>query len=93
MEPDAVVEVPSIVGAQGPAPLAMGPLPRPVRGLTMAIHQYEWLAAEAAASGSRRLALQALMAHPLVRSKRVAEAILQEGLAAHREHLPQFFPG
>jgi 6-phospho-beta-glucosidase len=93
MEPEAVVEVPSIVGAQGPAPLAMGPLPRPVRGLTMAIHQYEWLAAEAAASGSRRLALQALMAHPLVRSKRVAEAILQEGLAAHRQHLPQFFPG
>ena len=93
MEPEAVVEVPSIVGAGGPAPLAMGPLPRPVRGLTLAIHEYEWLAAEAAVSGSRRLALQALMAHPFVRSRRVAEAILDEGLAAHRDQLPQFFPG
>jgi 6-phospho-beta-glucosidase len=92
IEPEAVVEVPSIVDAAGPAPLAMGPLPRPVRGLTMAIHEYEWLAADAAAGGSRRLALQALTAHPLVRSKRVAEAILREGLAAHRDHLPQFFP-
>jgi 6-phospho-beta-glucosidase len=92
LEAEAVVEVPSLVGAAGPAPLAMGPLPRPVRGLTMAIHEYEWLAAEAAATGDRRRALQALMAHPFVKRKAVAEAILEEGLAAHRDHLPQFFP-
>lgn len=91
LEPDAVVEVPSLVGAGGAAVRAMGPLPRSVRGLTMAIHEYEWLAAEAAATGSRRLALQALMAHPFIRSKPVAERILREGLAAHRDHLPQFF--
>jgi 6-phospho-beta-glucosidase len=91
MDGEAVVEVPSLVGAEGPLPQAMGPLPRPVRGLTMAIHEYEWLAAEAAVTGDRRLALQALMAHPLVRSRTVAERILEEGLAAHREHLPQFF--
>jgi 6-phospho-beta-glucosidase len=92
LEADAVVEVPSLVGAGGPVPLAMGPLPRPVRGLTMAIHEYEWLAAEAAATGDRRRALQALMAHPFVKRKAAAEAILEEGLAAHRAHLPQFFP-
>jgi len=87
---DAVVEVPSLVAAQGPTPLVMGPLPHPVRGLTMAIHEYEWLAAEAAATGDRRLALQALMVHPFVRRKATAEAILEEGLAAHAAHLPQF---
>ncbi len=92
MQPDAIVEVPSIVGAEGPAPIPMGPIPRPVRGLTMAIHEYEWLAAAAASSGSRRLALQALSVHPFIGSKRVAERILEEGLAAHRAHLPQFFP-
>jgi 6-phospho-beta-glucosidase len=30
------------------------------------------------------------MAHPFVRSKHTAEKILDEGLAAHRAHLPQF---
>jgi 6-phospho-beta-glucosidase len=93
LEAEAVVEVPCLVGADGPAPLEMGPLPRQVRGLTMAIHEYEWLAAEAAATGDRRVALQALMAHPFVKRKAAAEAILEEGLAAHRAHLPQFFPG
>ncbi len=91
LESQAVVEVPSLVGAGGPVPLAMGPLPRQVRGLTMAIHEYEWLAAEAATTGDRHLALQALMAHPFVKRKAAAEAILEEGLAAHRDHLPQFF--
>jgi 6-phospho-beta-glucosidase len=36
------------------------------------------------------VALQALMAHPFVRSKHTAEKILEEGLAAHAAHLPQF---
>jgi 6-phospho-beta-glucosidase len=90
LEDDAVVEVPSVVGGQGPTPLVMGPLPRQVRGLTAAVHEYEWMAAEAAATGDRRRALQALMAHPFVASKRTAEKILDEGLAAHRAHLPQF---
>ncbi|MFI6521886.1 glycoside hydrolase family 4 [Spirillospora sp. NPDC050679] len=90
LDDDAVVEVPALVGRSGPVPLTMGALPRPVRGLTRAIHEYERLAADAAVTGDRRTALQALMAHPFVRSKRTAEKILDEGLAAHRDHLPQF---
>ncbi|RAY15813.1 glycoside hydrolase family 4 [Actinomadura craniellae] len=90
LEPDAVVEVPALVGAAGPIPLVMGPLPRVVRGLTQAVHEYERLAADAAVTGDRWTALQALMAHPFVRSKHTAEKILDEGLAAHRAHLPQF---
>jgi 6-phospho-beta-glucosidase len=68
----------------------MGELPRSVRGLTQAVHEYEWLAADAAVRGDPALALRALMAHPLVTDKRVAEGILHDGLAAHRAHLPQF---
>jgi 6-phospho-beta-glucosidase len=90
LDDDAVVEVPALVGRSGPVPLTMGPLPGPVRGLTQAIHAYERLAADAAVTGDRRTALQALMAHPFVRSKHTAEKILDEGLAAHRDHLPQF---
>jgi 6-phospho-beta-glucosidase len=89
---DAIVEVPCLVGASGAKPLAMGPLPPAVRGLTAAIESYERLAAEAAATGDRRVALQALLVHPFVRSTTVAEAILEEGLAAHRDLLPQFQP-
>lgn len=90
LDDDAIVEVPSLVGRSGPVPLTMGPLPAPVRGLTQAIHAYERLASDAAVTGDRRTALQALMAHPFVRSKHTAEKILDEGLAAHRDHLPQF---
>ncbi|NKZ06650.1 family 4 glycosyl hydrolase [Actinomadura latina] len=90
LDADAIVEVPSLVGRSGPVPLTMGPLPAPVRGLTQAIHAYERLASEAAVTGDRRTALQALMAHPFVRSKHTAGKILDEGLAAHRDHLPQF---
>ncbi|MFC9969829.1 glycoside hydrolase family 4 [Spirillospora sp. NPDC127200] len=90
LDDDAIVEVPALVGRSGPVPLTMGALPRPVRGLTRAIHEYERLAADAAVTGDRRTALQALMAHPFVRSKHTAEKILDEGLAAHRDHLPQF---
>ncbi|MEV4676140.1 glycoside hydrolase family 4 [Actinomadura sp. NPDC049382] len=90
LDDDAIVEVPALVGRSGPVPLTMGPLPGPVRGLTQAIHAYERLAADAAVTGDRRTALQALMAHPFVRSKHTAEKILDEGLAAHRDHLPQF---
>lgn len=90
LEHDAIVEVPAIVGRQGATPLVMGELPGAVRGLTQAIHAYERLAADAAATGDRRVALQALMAHPFAMGKRVAEAILEEGLTAHRADLPQF---
>ncbi|MQY06731.1 family 4 glycosyl hydrolase [Actinomadura macrotermitis] len=90
LEDDAIVEVPALVGRAGPVPLTMGALPRPVRGLTQAIHEYERLAADAAVTGDRRTALQALLAHPFVRSKHTAQKILDEGLAAHRDHLPQF---
>lgn len=48
------------------------------------------LAADAAARGDERVALTALMAHPVIRSRRDAAAILREGLSAHREFLPQF---
>ncbi|RSN54147.1 MULTISPECIES: family 4 glycosyl hydrolase [Actinomadura] len=90
LDDDAIVEAPAIVGRSGPVPLTMGALPAPVRGLTQAIHAYERLASDAAVTGDRRTALQALMAHPFVRSKHTAERILDEGLAAHRAHLPQF---
>jgi 6-phospho-beta-glucosidase len=90
LEPGAIVEVPCVVGRHGPTPLVMGELPRAVRGLTQAVHEYEWLTADAAVRGDPAIALRALLAHPLINDKKAAESILRDGLAAHRDHLPQF---
>ncbi len=90
LDADAVVETPCVVGRHGATPLVMGELPRAVRGLTHAVHAYERLAADAAATGDTRLALQALLAHPLIADKHTAEKIIDEGFAAHRAYLPQF---
>jgi 6-phospho-beta-glucosidase len=90
LAPAAIIEVPCVVGRHGPTPLVMGELPRAVRGLTQAVHEYEWLAADAAVHGDPAIALQALLAHPLINDKKAAEGILRDGLAAHRDHLPQF---
>jgi len=49
------------------------------------------LAVEAAMTGSRALALQALLIDPVVNSALAVEAFLDEMLVAHRQHLPAFW--
>ncbi len=49
------------------------------------------LAVEAAMTGSRALALQALLIDPVVNSASAAQAFLDEMLVAHRQHLPVFW--
>jgi alpha-galactosidase/6-phospho-beta-glucosidase family protein len=48
------------------------------------------LIVEAAATGNKEVALQALFNDPLVRNLDSARAIFDDLLAAHAEHLPQF---
>ncbi len=87
---DAVVEVACTVDRGGAVPQKLGEAPSTVRGLLCAVKCYEELTAEAAVTGDRRTALLALLAHPLVPSHNVAEALLERILEAHAEHLPQF---
>lgn len=93
MGDDDVVEVQCLVNRQGATPL---PLPRfdnqHIIGMMQTLKSYEKLAVRAGLSGDRHLALQALLNHPLVGDYHRAKAVLGELLAAHREHLPQFFP-
>ena len=81
---DAAVEVPCLVDRMGPHPLRMGAIPLPIRGLIQAVKAYESLTVQAAVEGSKRVALQALMAHPLVRTWEVARPLLDDLLAANR---------
>jgi len=86
----AVMEVPSLVDGAGPRPLVIGSLPLALRGLICAVKAYEQLAVQAAVTGSYQVALQALLAHPLVPTYDVARPLLGELLAANRQHLPLF---
>jgi len=89
---DAVVEVPSVIDADGARPVPLGPLPPEMLGLVQEAKAYEFLAVDAATTGSRSVALKALMANPLVPSYGVAVPLLEALLDADRVHLPRFFP-
>ena len=52
---------------------------------------YEELTIEAAITGDRGLALQALVHHPLVPSVSIAKDMLNEMLEANRKYLPNFY--
>ena len=86
---DLVVETLGYVDAAGIAPVALGPLPRPAAGLVKALGEYQTLAAHASWSGTRRGAIQALLANPLCTSLPKTEALYDEMAAAHRAYLPE----
>jgi 6-phospho-beta-glucosidase len=90
--PDVCVEVPVRIGRDRAEPVPVGPMPLSVRGLVQAVKTYEELTVEAALSGDEGLALQALVAHPLVGSYPKARAFLDRVLENERPYLaPQFF--
>ena len=86
---DLVVECLGYADRHGIAPLAHGPLPKPVAGLVKALGAYQALAAEAAWTGTRREGIQALTANPLCPSLAKATAIYDDLAAAHEAYLPE----
>ncbi|MGC8878922.1 MAG: 6-phospho-beta-glucosidase [Anaerolineae bacterium] len=89
---DAVVEIPCLVNAAGIYALRVPQPPHAVWGLIAAVKNYEQLVVEAAVSGSREMALLAMLAHPLIREYELAVSLLDEMLEANRKYLPRFFP-
>jgi len=86
----AVVEVPAVAGTDGIRAVKMGALPAGIAALVnMQVH-WQDLVVEAAVSGSRQLALQAMLADPVVHSAEAAEKALDELLKVHAAYLPQF---
>ncbi|MYL41315.1 6-phospho-beta-glucosidase [Virgibacillus salexigens] len=88
---DSAVEVSCIITKDGPKPIAVGDLPVAVRGLVQQIKSFERVSAEAAVTGDYNKAVLALAINPLTPSDTIAKEIVDEMLAAHQEHLPQFF--
>ncbi len=85
LDPEAVVEVPALVGRAGPQPVAVGPVPDHAQALVQSIKAVERATIEAALSGSPSLAVKALALHPLVPSVNTARAIFD----GYRERLPE----
>ena len=87
---DAIVELVGTVSTTGVRALHAAPLPRAIAAaMTLCVAEQE-LTVEAALTGDRRVALQALMVNPAVGSIARAREMLNELLAAHADHLPQF---
>lgn len=82
--PDGVaVETLCRVDAKGATALPVGEIPLAYRGLVQAVKTHETLTVQAAVTRSRDIALQALLAHPLVGDLDVAAPMLDELLNAH----------
>ncbi|MDQ0063193.1 6-phospho-beta-glucosidase [Paenibacillus harenae] len=88
---DASIEVNCVVTAQGPIALPLQRVPEQITGLLHAVKTYESLTIEAAITGDRGIALQAMVHHPLVPSIAVAKQLLDEMLLANKAYLPNFF--
>jgi 6-phospho-beta-glucosidase len=87
---DDVIEVPARVTSDGATPLPVPPMAPHLAGLIAHVAAYEELAVEAAITGDRDTALLALLAHPLIGQRRIAEQLLDDLLAANRAQLPAF---
>jgi alpha-galactosidase len=91
IERDVVIEVPGAIENGEWHGVAVGALPGPVAAMVQTEIEIQKLAVEAAVTGSRALALEALLIDPIVHSARAAEAFLDEMLVTHKRHLPAFW--
>ncbi|NIS78698.1 MAG: 6-phospho-beta-glucosidase [Anaerolineales bacterium] len=87
---DWVLEMPCKVGKKGIEPNTATPLPAACFGLLALVKMYEILTVEAAVSGNRQAAFQAILAHPLGPSADMVSAVLDDMLETNRKYLPQF---
>jgi 6-phospho-beta-glucosidase len=76
VDADAIVEVPSLVDANGARPVAVSQVPDEGVGLVTALKVVERATIQAAISGERAHAIKALALHPLVDSVTVARKIV-----------------
>lgn len=76
LDADAIIEVPSLVDANGARPVSVSEVPDEGVGLVTALKVVERATIKAAISGERAHAVKALALHPLVDSVNVARKIV-----------------
>lgn len=87
---DSAVEVACRITADGPKPIATGPLKLTISGYVQMMKAFERMVCEAAVTGNRDLAVTALNMNPLCPSDALANIVVDELIVAHKKYLPQF---
>jgi 6-phospho-beta-glucosidase len=90
MRPDDVVEISCVVENGSISPLPVVDIPEHQELLMRSVKYYERLAVEATLKRSRKLAVRALMAHPLVLSYSLSKVLTDEYLAAHAPYVGEW---
>lgn len=91
LDMDSVIETNCVVKNTGVYPITSGKLPEVVKPLVTSVKTYEKLTIEAAVTGSREKALQALICHPLIHGVDKAAGLIADILEAHKDYLGTFF--
>jgi len=84
------VEVTCYFDGGGIQPITIGNVPEAAYLLMRNVKHFERLAAQAILQRSRQLAVEALVAHPLVGSYGLAQTLVNEYLEAHKQHVGQW---
>ena len=92
LPPEAVVEIEGVTDSMGVRGLCVGDCPRVLKAILEKRFVWQEVVVEAAVTGDRNLALQALMLDEMALAPDTAEDMLEELLEASRDLLPQFFP-
>ncbi|HSM55859.1 MAG TPA: hypothetical protein VK879_06865 [Candidatus Sulfomarinibacteraceae bacterium] len=87
---ETIVEIPGVVSSVGVRGMQMDPLPEPVAELCRREAALVELVVDAAVSGDRHLALQALLLDPMINDVNRARRVLDDYLQAFAGYLPQF---
>jgi len=90
LPPTALVEVEAVTDSQGARPINMGEAPLMLKGILEKRFVWQELVADAAVTGDRKTALQAMMMDEMAVWPEQAEAMLDELLLASKPLLPQF---
>jgi 6-phospho-beta-glucosidase len=90
MADDDVVEITCRIDGDGIQPQAVGEVPASALNLMRSIKLYERLTVRAIRERSKALAVEALMAHPLVLSHSRASILVDEFLAAHKDYVGEW---
>ena len=88
-DPEAMVEIPCLVGTNGPEPLVVGNIPQFQKGLMSQQVAVEKLVVDAWEQGSYQKLWQAITLSKTVPSASVAKAILDDLIEANKEYWPE----
>jgi len=90
LDDDTIVEVPGVIGPNSVRAVNVGPLPQAVAPICQLHGAISNLVAQAAATGSRDMALQALLLDPYIQSITRAENLLDDMLEYNKQYETRF---